>query len=336
MNTDIEDSNFLYMTDFTSGIFEQSILIIRRKKMKLLTGELEYETAKIQASSELEVDKIKYNKDVLSKVMKELNGQTVGINASFLPVNYKQFIQKYAKPKRIIDSSKDFARARRIKDHDEINRIRHSVAITKNALSTVEDSFETGISEMQITAKFEYLQTELGAHTSFSSIVAFGSNSALPHYTPGNKKLSENTFVLLDVGAKYGNYCSDITRTFIYKPDKHSEKYKRMYRMYTVVEKAQELALAEMYSGNSASLPHDTAMNYINSAHDGEYKGKFIHALGHSIGIDVHDGDVIPSKDLNLEEGMVFSDEPGIYLNKFGGVRIEDDVLIAKNKSEFL
>ena len=336
MNTNVEDSNFLYLTGLTSGIFEQSILIIKRRNMRLLTSELEYETARMQAPPELHVEKMRYDKNSLIRSLKGLNNKTIGINASFLPVDYKRFIKKYAKPKKIIDSSKDFAEARRIKNTDEIKKIKHSVDITKKALSDITDYFRTGMTEMQITAKFEYLQMKLGAHTSFSSIVAFGSNASLPHYMPGNKRLTENTFILMDVGAKNRNYCSDITRTFIYKPDKKSRRYKRMTEMYDVVEKAQGLALNEMYSGNSAVKPHNAAMEYINTVHNGKYKGKFIHALGHSIGVDVHDGDVMPSKTLQLKEGMVFSDEPGVYINGFGGVRIEDDILIAKGKSKFL
>lgn len=335
MNTSEQDSNFLYLTGFTSGIFEESILIVRRSGAELLTSALEYETAKAQAPNGLEVYEAS-DKDSVSKRMKGLNGKVIGINESFLPVSYKKTIIKMSKPKRTVDCSGNFASARQIKTPDELKRMRHAVHVTKSVLSDMPKYFKEGMTETQLAAKFEYLQMEKSCRTSFPSIVAFGSNASMPHYMPGNRKLHANTIILMDVGAKYQNYCSDISRTFIFKPDKVSSKYKRMNEIYETVKTAQSLALEEMYAGNMSYISHKTASDYINKAHMGKYKGTFIHALGHSIGVDVHDGDVLSSKKLVLKENMVFSDEPGIYVKGFGGVRIEDDVLIGKRRSKFI
>lgn len=334
MNTSERDSNFSYLTGFASGLFEESILIVERDGVRLLTSKLEEEAAREQADRLIDVVVVS-GKDSLRNELKCLNGRVVGIDKSFIPVSYSEFISKYARPKRLVDASKSFARARSIKSRYEIDRIRRAVRITKSALVRVESYLDEGVTERMLAARFEYIQAEIGARPSFDSIVAFGKSAALPHYAPGDRKLRRNEVVLFDVGGIIDNYCSDISRTLIFKPDASSSRCKRLLEMIDVVREAQMRGLDEMYDGNSAVAPHKAATEYIDNYNGGIYKGRFIHALGHSIGIDVHDGDVIPS-DIVLRKGMVFSDEPGIYINGFGGVRIEDDVLIGKGSSRFL
>ena len=333
MNTSERDSNFSYLTGFTSGLFEESMLIVERDGIRLLTSKLEEEAAREQADRLIDV-RVVSGKDSLRDELRGLNGKVVGIDESFIPVSYSKFISKYARPKRLVDASKSFGRARSIKSRYEIERIRKAVRITKSALVRVEGYLEEGVTERMLAARFEYIQAEIGARPSFDSIVAFGKSAALPHYAPGNRKLRSNEVVLFDVGGIVDNYCSDISRTFIFKPDKSSSRCKRLLDMIDVVREAQMRGLGEMYDGNDAREPHRVASDYIDEYKGGIYKGRFIHALGHSIGIDVHDGDVIPSN-MVLKTGMVFSDEPGVYINGLGGVRIEDDVLIGKGSSRF-
>jgi Xaa-Pro dipeptidase len=135
---------------------------------------------------------------------------------------------------------------------------------------------------------------------------------------------------LIDAGAKCKNYCSDITRTFIFKPDKKSASYKRVIAMIDVVKKAQRSAMALMKEGTVGKEVHLAAEKTINEADRGIYNGRFTHGVSHSIGIEDHDSGLSISQ-VVLKRGMVFSCEPGIYLPGFGGVRIEDDVLITGN-----
>lgn len=196
------------------------------------------------------------------------------------------------------------------------------------------------MTEKQVAAKLDFLMMHHGAdEPSFKTIVCFGANSALPHHSPTEAKLRANNLVLIDAGAKYQNYCSDLTRTFIFKPEKHTKRHARMADMYETVKMAHDMAFRAIRPGIPGSSVHKVAQDFIDSYGGGTYKGKFIHALGHSIGIDVHDSEIIalaPKADMKLQKGMVFSDEPGIYVNGFGGVRIEDDIVVTKNGASFL
>ncbi len=332
INSSEQDSNFKYLTGFTSGIFEQTVLIAGPDGAKIIVNKLEEEVARKQADGAIEV--VCANRDLLHNELRRLHGKKLGINASFIPVSYAKMLSKVTGAKSLVDASQDLLKVRSIKDEYEIKQIRKAVRITKAAIEETVAELEPGQSEEEVAARFEYNQAKLGARISFPSIVAFGPNASMPHYMPGKRRLASNEAVLFDVGGVQNNYCSDISRTVIFKPDRHSIKYKRVSEMVEVVKEAQQLALKEMYEGNDASSPHNAAASYIDSYKDGIYKGRFIHALGHSIGIEVHDGQTIPSK-MRLERNMVFSDEPGIYIPKFGGVRFEDDVLIGK-KSRFL
>ncbi|MGC8651777.1 MAG: M24 family metallopeptidase [Candidatus Micrarchaeia archaeon] len=336
INTGIVDSNFLYMTGFTSGIFEDSILLLKHGSATLLTSELEYYTAVQQKPMEMRVVKIEGRKE-LERIMHEhLRNRTVGINGNFLPYNYVSYIRKTG-AKRIVDVGKAFTEARLVKDSGEIALMKKANRIAKRAFAQIQKYFKKGITERQLAAQFDYLMMHNGADgPSFPTIVSFGKNAAMPHHMPDNTRLEPNSIVLIDAGAKYMNYCSDLTRTFVFEPKIGSDKYARIIDIYNTVKKAQALALKEIKPGAIASAPHMAAEQYINSTNGGIYKGTFIHSLGHSIGIDVHDGlGLSKSYKFKLMPGMVFSDEPGIYIEGFGGVRIEDDVLVTKDGAEF-
>ena len=337
MNPSQMDSNFLYLSGFPSGVFEMSFIIATRKKLVLLTSILEYELAVKQKPKGMDVIQFGSRADI-SKIMRQYSeGKTVAINEEFLPYAYYKFIKKAANPKKIVDAGKAFDAAREIKGADEIENIKKAVKITKTALEAIESDFANGITEKQIAAKFDYLMMKHGAEkAAFDSIVSFGPNTALPHHLPDDTKLKPNNFIILDVGAKYHGYCADITRTFIYKPDRKSLKCKRMSNMYETVQKAQALGLEMVKPQVDGMDVHKAVAKYIDSARNGIYKGKFIHALGHGIGLDVHDNVALSLVHKQIKEGMVMSDEPGIYINGFGGVRLEDDILVRKDKGIFL
>ncbi|EET90406.1 MAG: Xaa-Pro peptidase family protein [Candidatus Micrarchaeales archaeon] len=337
VNSSNKDPNFLYFTDIEGGIFENDILVLSRNRATLITSALEYGIASASARPGLEVlmaDTAEKNRRELKSL---LEGKTVGFNSSFMPFGYYSFIKKYGAPKRMVDAAARLGETREIKDDEEIGRIRRAIQITKKSLDQIQDYFEYGIKETQLAARFDYLMGENGAQgKAFDSIVSFGKNSALPHHMPDNTRLKPNEYVLLDVGAKYRNYCADITRTFVFKPDKKSARYKRMERIYDTVKRAQDIGFRILKDGADGSSAQRAVEDYIDHAAHGAYKGMFIHSLGHQIGIEVHDGIGMSRAQKILRSGMVVSDEPGIYVKGFGGVRIEDDVLITKSGAKML
>ena len=339
LNTNVQDSNFTYLTGLAGGSFEGSMVIASRTRATLLISPLEYQVAKEKHPEEMDVVCVESRKQMLGIIKKRLKGKTVGINGGFLPYNQYSRLRKIAKPKRIVDVSGALMKARETKDWDEIEMIGIANNIVKKAFSKIEEQFKAGVTERFVARRFNELMAEYGAdRPSFDTIVCFGANSAVPHHIPGNAKLARNSFVLIDAGARYMGYCSDVTRTFIFKPDKKSGKYKRMAEIYDTVKEAQRLAFLSIRPGVACEVPHIKAEKFIDGAHGGRYKGLFIHGLGHTIGIDVHDlgPSLAPGVKEKIREGMVFSDEPGIYISGFGGVRIEDDVLVTKDGARYL
>jgi Xaa-Pro dipeptidase len=194
----------------------------------------------------------------------------------------------------------------------------------------IPDIVHEGIYEYEIAAEMNYLMEKYGAtKPAFDTIASFGKNTAEPHYTHGDYKLKSGDFLLFDFGANYRKYNSDITRTFVF--NKSNQKQRKIYQ--TVFD-AQKIGLDKIKPGVKANYIHEEVSSYIDKT---EFKGCFIHSTGHSLGLAVHDGlGFSPEADFELKENMVFTVEPGIYLPGFGGVRIEDDILIKRNGYELL
>ncbi|MEM3841150.1 MAG: Xaa-Pro peptidase family protein [Candidatus Micrarchaeaceae archaeon] len=340
MNTSIKDSNFTYMTDFSSGVFEDTILLLFKDSEMLLVNKLEREIALENAPKIMNVKSVGSIKEMSAELRSALHNKAVGFNAKFLPYSYYKAIRKLGNPKKMVDVSKKFSEIRTVKDGYEISRIKKANTIAKRAFDQIQEVFSEGITERKLAAKFNSFMLDSGASSpSFDTIVCFGKNSALPHHSPDNTKLRANSIILIDAGAKWGNYCSDLTRTYFFRPDKSSKVFKNFEEMYETVSTAQSEALKIIRPGIPALKAHVVAEKIINSAYNGKYAGKFIHSLGHSIGIDVHDESkfsLSPSCNYKLAKNMVFSDEPGIYVVGTGGVRLEEDVLVTSSGAKII
>lgn len=233
---------------------------------------------------------------------------------------------------------------RSIKTPEEISKIEKACELGDKTFDYILKKIKPGISEKELAIKIELFIKENLADISFPPIVAFGKNSAIPHHVPSNRKLKTDNIVLLDFGVKLNNYCSDMTRTIFF--GKATTEFKKIYN--TVLEAQQKaiefLRKSHLGGGRMDSSEVDrTARDYIISK---GYK-TIPHSLGHGIGIQIHESPRLSpkSKDI-LKEGMVFSIEPGIYLpaeasakegiSKFGGVRIEDLVVLEKRKLRLL
>lgn len=329
------DPNFLYLTQYTDSIFDSDLLVFTKTHAYHIATPLSYEAAMLQKHPEIKIvkmDKKGTHKRVLTKLLK---GKKIGINGSFMTMDFYEFVKKRFAPKKVIDVAEAFEKARLVKDEFEIEAMRNAIRITKWAMLQIQHDFKEGVTEKQIAAKFDFICASMGAQRApgFDTIVCFGKNSAQPHHLPGNTKLKEGDVVLIDAGCSHANYCSDLTRTVLF--GKHKDP--KMERIHEVVKQARIHAIHAIKPGAKASDIHKIAEDYINKADNGEYVGKFTHALGHSLGIEVHDAPGFsPNVNMILEPGMVITVEPGIYIEGYGGVRIEDDVLVTREGSLIL
>lgn len=213
---------------------------------------------------------------------------------------------------------------RRIKTAEEIEYLAQAEHIGDVAFSKILDFLRPGVSELEVAAELEYQMKKAGAEDlGFNTIIASGLNSSMPHAIPGKKKLEAGDFVTMDFGCKYEGYCSDMTRTVVL--GKANDKQKEIYN---VVLEAQLAGLAAVKAGKTGKEVDKVARDIITKAGYGEYFG---HSLGHSVGLFIHEKPgLAPSDETVLQAGMIETVEPGIYVPGFGGVRIEDMVLVTE------
>ncbi len=328
------DQSFFYVTGLDSGTFEGCMLIASPNgPTTLYTSMLEELTARRSKNSGYDLQTFRDRKHLSELVRNELgncDGKIIGINSSEL--THQAFLEiKNALPNsQLVDVGYAILKARMIKDQTEILSLREAANQASLAYPRVVEILKEGITESEVAAELIYsMQKEGAGGPSFDPIVAFGSNSAEPHYSPGEEKLRRNHIILMDYGARYKRYCSDISRTLFFgSPEK---KFKNIYK---TVHEASEIGIEMLAPGTSTGAVHEAVAAHIDKT---EFKGRFIHSTGHTIGLSVHDGGVLhPAQNITLEEGMVFTIEPGIYIPGYGGVRIEDDVLVKQSGPELI
>jgi Xaa-Pro aminopeptidase len=211
---------------------------------------------------------------------------------------------------------------RMTKDEEELAIMKAACELADRTFQHIVSFLKPGLTEKEVALEMEFFMRKHGAtSTSFDTIVASGERSALPHGVASDRVLKPNEFVKLDFGALYQGYCSDLTRTVVLgKPtDKHRE-------IYQIVLEAQEHALAHIKPGMSGKEADRLARDIIAKY---GHADKFGHGLGHGLGMEIHEAPRLnPTGDIVLTEGMTVTVEPGIYLPGFGGVRIEDDIVV--------
>ena len=222
----------------------------------------------------------------------------------------------------LVDCMEALKRAMLIKTPKEISLISRACEIAEDALIKLLPQIKEGMKEREVAALLEYEMRALGAEgVSFDTIVAFGANGSVPHHETGEAVLKFGDPVLIDYGCKVEGYCSDCTRTFLFGDDKKHEEFKKVY---SHVLKAHELVKEQLKEGMTGREADAIARTYLQEQGLGQY---FTHSLGHGIGLQIHEYPVLsPRGEEKLLNGMVFSDEPGVYIAGKIGVRIEDSV----------
>jgi len=324
------DDNFFYVTGLTHGIFEGSFAVLYPDgKIELIVPQLEAETAeKTGANICVYKDESEFNKILKNSVFSYKN---IGLNFKGISIRDFLKLKNLLSNSDFFDVSDSIEKTRLIKDEIEIKSIRKACKIVDIVVDKIPEIVCEGIFEYELAAEINYLMEKNGADKpAFDTISSFGKNSSEPHYTHGDIDLKKGDFILCDFGASFRKYNSDITRTFIFGKASNLQK-----EIYKLVLDAQKIGINKIKPGEKASTIHNAVYSYIQGT---KFKDRFIHSTGHSLGISVHDSSArfSSSSDILLEENMVFTVEPGIYIPGFGGVRIEDDILIKRGGVELL
>lgn len=322
------DMSFFYATGISNGLFEGCVAIVRPSGVEVLSSQLEELSARSAGARTAVFSSRKERADLLLKKLKGMN--RIGINSEEMTHSNYSFLRKNSNGARLVNVSDAIARARMMKDKDEIRLIGKACVIASEAADAIPELVKKNQIETDAAAEIDYKMMKLGASgPAFGTNASFGPATAEPHYSPGSRKLRTGQLALFDFGARSGRYVSDITRTFVCgRPEP------RQRRMYEVVLQAQMAAIDKIHDGVHGKNVDMAARKTIDGS---EFKGKFIHSTGHGIGLSVHDpGSISPSKDMILKTGMVLTVEPGVYVKGYGGVRIEDDILVTKEGCKVL
>ncbi len=321
------ETNIFY---FTNAMGAPRLLIPAEGENVLYVHGVNYEGVKETARG-CRVDLVKRGEDAdkkIARLIKKLKLKCIGFDTLESSIYLK--LKKNLKGVRLKDMNQSVWELRKVKDETELSYMRKAAEITDEGIRRAVEVIKPRMREYEVAAEIEYAMRKLGSEgVAFETIAASGPRSAYPHGGCTDKKIKKGEFIVLDLGAKYQHYRADLTRTLLLgKPSQKQAK------IYETVRKAQQEAFESLREGVKAKNTDALARKIIKQAGYGKY---FVHSLGHGVGLDVHEQPTLApeSKDL-LKAGNVVTVEPGIYIVGFGGVRIEDTVLIHKEKAERL
>lgn len=316
----VSPENRRYLTGFTGTA---GMVLITQKEAFFFTDFRYIEQAKLQVKDCRLIKLDQFNPYLsLRQKMEELDLFTMGIESERSTVEQYQALMNQFGKKAILPQNNLVETIRMVKDEAEINGIAQAQKIADDAFAHILTFIKPGMSELEVALELEYTMKKQGASgLSFDTIVASGVRSAMPHGVASEKKIEVGDFVVMDYGCVYQGYCSDMTRTIgIGQVD---EKQKEIYNL---VLKAQESALAAIKAGVIGKEIDDIARQVYREAGYLQYFG---HGLGHSLGLEIHEEPRFSTKDEHvMQENMIMTVEPGLYLPNWGGVRIEDLIVI--------
>ncbi len=315
-----------YLSGFTGSF---SCLVIGKDKQYIVTDSRYFEQAKSQTNFELVEFRGNDFVGTIASVVDQFKPNRIGVE--FQRISHSTFL-KFSEKIKAEFVPIDFVlnELRTVKDDEEISSIRKAIEISEMALEKTLEIVKENVREQDIAAELEYNMKKLGADgIAFESIVITGPRTSLPHGRPTTRRLGKNEPILFDFGAQVDGYCADITRTFFYgKPDEE------FLKVYQTVYEAQTLALEKGSALMSGKQLDAVARDRINQSGYGQFFG---HGLGHGLGLEVHEEPrVNSSNEKLLIENSVVTIEPGIYLEGRFGIRIEEDVVVRRDRLERL
>ncbi len=320
------NANITYLTNFSGAT---ALLIPEKGECVLYVLNVNFAQAKEQIH-DVTVELKKPNENLMDKIIKQAaSTKKIGIDSLQIE-NWRQ-LAKAAGGEEKLELAGSFIRElRKIKDEEEITLIREACRLAKIGMQAAYEIVKSGLRETEVAAQIEFDMRKNGSYgTAFNTIIASGSNSAFPHGSSSDKVIREGDLVIVDLGATYKFYRSDMTRTFI--AGKASEKQQKIY---DIVVEAQEKAFKALKPNLAGKKVDAVARQYIEKAGFNDY---FSHGLGHGVGLEIHEPPTLSQEGNEvLTAGNVVTVEPGIYIPGYGGVRIEDTALVTRDGAEKL
>jgi Xaa-Pro dipeptidase len=318
-------ANLIYFTGFSGAT---ALLIPEQGESILYVSEVNYEQAKAETSG-LTVELVKRGENLMEKIANHASTKKFAVDTLQIE-SWRKLAKSVGAEEKLEPANSLIQELRKIKDQEETQNIRKACELTNIGMQVAFETIKSGIKEKQVAAEIEYAMRKKGSDgTGFDTIIASGPSSAFPHGFCSDRTIQEGDLVIVDLGATYDFYRSDMTRTFtVGKP---SEKQRKIYE---TVKLGHQKAFEAIKSNISAREVDAAARQVIEAAGYGEF---FVHNLGHGVGLEIHEAPTLSpdSKDV-LAAGNVVTDEPGIYLPGYGGVRIEDTVLVTQGGAEKL
>ena len=310
--------NVRYISDFTG---DEGMAVITDSSAYLIVDGRFTE----QAKNESKINVVDYGGNfvrTIGEILKENSAKKCAFEGNTMTFSEAQHMMDSISWVSWVAKKDIFEKVRMVKDINELKLIKKSLQIALDTFEYVRPQIVAGATELDIANEIEYRMKKLGASgPSFDTIVASGVRSSLPHGVATKKVIENGDAVVIDMGAVYNGYCSDITRTvFVGGMSKEQE------RVYDLVAKAQKFSIDAIESGVSCKDVNEVAVNEFKKNGMAQY---FVHSLGHGVGLDVHERPFVAGRSSDVfEPGMVVTVEPGLYLPEQFGVRIEDMVMV--------
>ncbi|MFH1594193.1 MAG: Xaa-Pro peptidase family protein [Candidatus Omnitrophota bacterium] len=321
------ESNILYLTDFPGK--DVFLLLTTRGDRFFFTDERALDAAKACVEGYEFERARKIDPAVVSEILKEGKVSKLGFESKHLSYDEHEKLKGALRKIRLVPTKRIIETARAVKCKEEILKIKRAARITKKIFPAIRRFIKPGVREKAIANEIDMMMRMAGATNSFETIVASGHRSAWPHAIASQRRIKKDDIVLLDFGARFESYCSDFTRVVFTGGMKGKIK-----RIYGIVKDAQRLALRLIKPGVSISRVVRKVNLFIEEAGFGKF---ILHGLGHGLGLEVHEApNLSVHSKLTFKKGMVFTVEPGLYIPRLGGIRIEDLVYLTDNGPEVL
>ena len=323
-----KEENVNYLSGFTD---EASYLLITKGKSFFITDGRFVELAEELCLGFTIINWQKTGKglfELIADLCQDLEIKKLGFEADWISYSQYQAMEKDIRDIDLVGTNNMVEKLRYVKDDLEISYLRKACEISDYAFEEILKYIKPGVKEKDLAARLEYIMKTAGADgIGFDTILISGKKTSLPHGKPSDKLIEKGDFITMDYGALVNGYTADMTRTVIV-----GEASDEQIKVYNLVKKAQEKALESLKAGIDSSIPDKAARSQVQDYIDYYYPG-----IGHGIGLDLHEAPFLShAGGYEIKENSVITVEPGLYIPSWGGVRIEDSVLIKKNGYERL